>query len=237
MDTVSLTENQSAVQQRAAEDFQRRVLRAGVSVQREDGVILSPGGTYVTDADAQPTRQPNLRIVPPQEVDAVDERIIIDLDIPEVDDRVITLRSKQGETTIEVPAPRMENAFMIGRYQHLVEKTFKKMRETVDDRQAEQLNKQIIAYQKKLVRLIVPSLSAEQVETFNLRSLNEIVTVAEGMVQESMSATASPIAYVRRIYRLMGEEYGSNDRGMIKWLQEHFADIEAAFAEQDSPNE
>jgi hypothetical protein len=73
--------------------------------------------------------------------------------------------------------------------------------------------------------------------SMNLRALKEIVSVAEGMVQQSMTATVNPVAYMRYIYRLMQSPHGDNDRGMIRWMREHFADIEAVYGEADLPNE
>lgn len=241
---TEISHRATAEQERAARIFQERALAAGAKVERSDGVILTPRGQrYVTDADAPAT--PQLRVLPPYTPEPEDERIVIDLDIEEVDDRVIYLRSRvvdpNGqkqvvETPLTIPAPRMEQAFMINRYIALIQKTTKRLESAADDRIAEQINQQMITLQKKLTRLIIPTMTDHQMNTINLRALNEIVSVAASMVQESMSATVQPVVYVRHIYRLMGEPNGSHDRGMLTWLREHFADIEAVYQDQELPN-
>lgn len=248
MESETLTAQAAEQQRRAEEDFQARVLAAGKRVQREDGVILTPRHQrYVTDADGSPAAasQPNQRVLPPYQPDPEDERIIIDLDIEEVDDREIILVSKvrqfdgtkqQVETVVHVPAPRMENAFMISRYQTLIQKANKRLENAADDNIALNVNKDIIALYKKLVKMIVPDIDQNLLATINLRALNEVVSVAESMVQQSMSASVNPISYMRYIYRLMQSPNGDNDRGMMKWMREHFKDIEEVYGDADLPN-
>lgn len=239
MDTGHLSTAQSAEQQQAEQLFNQQLLRAGAKVERGDGVVITPR-THIAP-------QPDLRILPAYEPDAQDERIFIDLDIEEVDDRVIYLVQKvrnpatgqkeRREIAVEVPAPKMQHAFMIGRYQTLIQKQYARLSNTVNDREAEKINQEVISLNKKLVRLILPNIDDALLMSLNLRALNEIVQVAESMTQEAMSTTTSPLAYVRRIYRMMGEPSGKNDRNMLKWLREHFTDIEEIYGEADLPND
>jgi hypothetical protein len=269
MDTVPEPENTnerlSAEVERAERLFRSQTIRSGMKYEMPDGNLLVPKGKYITDAQGEagvggtvsaPTpalaantvtasSPPHITYVDPEPLPD-DDRIIIDLDIEEVDDQVITLRSYEKHpdgtkhevlTSLIVPAPHMEHAFMIGRYQTQIANLNQKLVKTQDDKVAIQTNEQIISLYKKMVRHIIPTMDDALLRRANLRALNEIVSVSEGMVQNAMSASASPLAYMRRIYRMVGEPHGSHDRGMLKWLKERFQDIEAVYTEIDLPNE
>jgi hypothetical protein len=272
MDTVPVPENTdeqafriSAEQRKAEAQFRAQTLRAGMRYEMPDGNLLIPKGTYVTDAQggagaagasgtvqtaSSPTpapvaAPPRVTYVDPEPLPE-DEQVIIDLDIEEVDDKPIILRSyekqpdgtkREVRTTLIVPAPHMQHAFMIGRYQTRIQALNQKLGKTEDDRVALQINDQIITLYKKMVHHIIPTMDDAILSKMNLRTLNEIVSVSEAMVQSAMSASASPLAYMRRIYRMVGEPHGSHDRGLLKWLKERFGEIEAIYAETDLPNE
>lgn len=222
-------------QERVRNLFLQNAVRAGARVQMPDGVVVQK-----KRLDLEPVEVGRATRIP--EVEPEDEREVIDLEIEDIDSKVIYLKftrdGRKVEEPLEIPAPHMNVAFMAGRLQYQLDTKYRKMQRTKDRVEAGRLNREVIALNTELVQLLVPTLTDEILDRLNLRALTEIVNIAQGMVEAAASTQNSSQAVVRRAYRLSGRPYGDTERGLAKWVTEQFADIEEdPDREDDDPND
>jgi hypothetical protein len=236
MTDAGLTPQQQDQLKSAEHAFYQNMMRRGVKVQTKEGLMLTPKEMPPQEAHTGQTQRFQAPMV--DENDPAADRYVIDLDIEEVDAREIDLRDpRTGEiTTIRIPAPKMDAAFMVMRYERQIAQTFDKMAKVTSENEAARYNNMLNDLYIKMVRLMVPDAHPEFLKTLKMRVVRQIVAVGNEMIASSMAmASTTPLTYVRHIYTLIEKPKGDNDRGLLLWLKEHFSDIEEVYGA--NPNE